>query len=177
MDTEPGLKNEPVVSQTRVQHAYSSPESSVCLNIRSDSCGAVYGAMFGLLLIGLLAAVGHDLFYVHLNSREIQLVSVSQTWVIRIGNMFAFLFKLALAAAISVVYAQGFWFVTRQQVIQTRCIDNMFNVISNPASFFDRRFLSSSTRLVILAALCWTVPLSAVLSPGTLTGLPFVRCV
>jgi len=130
---------------------------------------AAYTAMLGLFSIGLLAAVGHDRFYSYLNNRQIE-DSVPQTWAIRIGNAFAYLFKTALVAAVSVAYAQGFWFFVRRKSLCISSLDNYFAVLYNPLSFFNRDLLQNTTLLFGLAMVSWLLPLAAVFSPGTLTG-------
>jgi len=131
---------------------------------------SAYTLMFGLLLLAVLVAVGHHLFYVYLNGREINEVVLPQTWVIRVGNAFAFLFKLSLVSAIGVAYAQGFWFFVRRKDIEIRSLDAMFGVLYNPALFLNLDLLLKTTLLFALAAISWILPITAVFSPGALTG-------
>ena len=50
-------------------------------------------------------------------------------------------------------------------------LDAMAGVLSNPIKFFNMTLLLKTTYLVLLAIISWTLPLTAVLSPGSLTGL------
>lgn len=134
-----------------------------------------YGLMFGLLLVGLLAAVCHHLFYSYLNNRELKDVLLPQPWVIRMGNAIAFLFKLALVSAIGMAYAQAFWFFVRRKDIKIGSLDAMFGVLSNPALFLNVDLFLKTTVLCSLAAISWILPISAVLSPGSLTGSSLCR--
>ena len=144
---------------------------------REDSSGhslwrtslAAYTTMLGLLLIGLLAAIGHHCFYSYLNNRQID-DSLSQTWASRIGNAFAYLFKSALVAAVAVAYAQGFWFFVRRKSLEIGSLDKYFGVLYNPLSFFNTDLLRNTTLLFGLATVSWLLPLAAVFAPGTLTG-------
>jgi len=133
---------------------------------------SAYTLMFGLLLLAVLVAVGHHLFYVYLDGRELNEVVLPQTWVIRVGNAFAFLFKLSLVSAIGVAYAQGFWFFVRRKDIEIRSLDAMFGVLYNPALFLNLDLFYKTTWLSGLAAISWILPITAVFSPGALTGCP-----
>jgi len=136
---------------------------------------AAYGIMLSLLLLGLVTAICHDLFYSYLDHREIEESGVPQNWAIRIGNTFAYLFKTALVAAVAVAYAQGFWFFVRRKPVEIGSIDNVFGVLSNPLLLFNITFIQKLTLLFGVAGVSWLLPISAVFAPGTLTGycLPF----
>jgi len=60
---------------------------------------AEFFSMLGLLLLGVVAAIGHHVFYSYLNTENVDETAVTQTWAIRIGTAFAYLFKTALIAA------------------------------------------------------------------------------
>lgn len=49
--------------------------------------------MFGSLLVGVLLAIGHAVFYWWLNGKEVD-KTLAQTWVTNIGTIFAFLIKM-----------------------------------------------------------------------------------
>ena len=131
-----------------------------------------YVAMLGLLLLGLLTAIGHHLFYTYLNNREVDTAAIPQNWTIRIGNAIAYLFKTALVAAIAVAYAQGFWYVVRRRSLKIGSLDYIFGVLYNPFLLFNAKLLPKTSLLFGLAAVSWLLPISAVFSPGTLTGYP-----
>lgn len=131
--------------------------------------------MLGLLLLALFAAIGHHLFYLYLDNREIDEAGIPQTWAIRIGNAFAYLFKTALVAALAVAYAQGFWFFVRRKSFAISSLDHYFGVLSNPLLFLKADLLRNTSLLFGLAAVSWLLPISAVFAPGTLTGY-YLRC-
>ena len=136
---------------------------------RRTSLGA-YVTMLGLLLLGLLTAASHHLFYTYLNNRELEESAVPQNWAIRIGNAFAYLFKALLVSAVWVAYAQGFWYFVRRKWLEIGSLDNLFDVLYNPLSFFDTDLFQKTTPLFGLAIVSWLLPLSGVLAPGALTG-------
>jgi hypothetical protein len=137
---------------------------------RWRTSGAAYGIMMSLLLLGLLSAISHHLFYSYLHNRAIDEAAVSQNWSIRIGNAFAYLFKTALVAAVAVAYAQGFWYFARRKSLEIGLLDNCFGVLYNPLGFSNCDFLQKTTLLFGLALVSWLLPISAVFAPGTLTG-------
>jgi hypothetical protein len=141
---------------------------------RSRTILATYTTMLGLLLLGLFAAISHHLFYSHLHNLEIQEAAVPQKWATRIGNAFAYLFKTALVAAVAVAYAQGFWFFVRRKSLEIRSLDYSFSVLSNPLLLFNINSFQKTTLLFGLASVSWLLPISAVFSPGALTGYPLL---
>jgi len=49
--------------------------------------------MVGLTVLAPLVAVGHHLFYVYLDGKQVSQVTIPQAWVIRVGTAFAYLSK------------------------------------------------------------------------------------
>jgi hypothetical protein len=142
-------------------------------NNSSRTTLVAYTTMLGLLLLGIISAISHHLFYSYLDNREIDLAAVPQNWAIRIGNAFAYLFKTALVAAVAVAYAQGFWFFVRRKSLDIRSLDHGFGVLYNPILLFDVNLFQKTTLLFGIAVVSWILPISAVFSPGALTGCPF----
>ena len=138
---------------------------------RHDTPPVATLAMFGLLFIGALTAISHHLFYSHLNKKIIDNAAIGQTWAIRIGTAFAFLFKTALVAAVSVVYAQGFWFIVRRNAFEIGTLDDFFILLNNPLRFFNKSLYGRAILLFGLAMVACLIPISAVFAPGALTGL------
>lgn len=129
-----------------------------------------YAIMTMLLCLGVLAAVGQHCFYAYLNGRIIDDISIAQTWAIRVGIVFAFLFKTTLVAAVGISFSQGFWFFVRRRAILINAIDAIFGVLQNPLQFLAKDLFLKMKVLVILAGISWLLPLTAILSPGALTG-------
>ena len=95
---------------------------------------------------------------------------MTQDWAIRIGTAFAFLFKTVLVAVVGISYAQAFWFFVRRRFIEIGSVDKLFRILYDPMSFFDPRLIRRATLLLVLAAVSWFLPISAVFAPGILTG-------
>jgi hypothetical protein len=131
---------------------------------------AAFISMYGLLLLGILSAICHHLFYSYLNNEAVDEAAVGQTWAIRIGSALAYLFKTVLVAAIAVVYAQGFWFIVRRNLFEIGSLDNFFSLLTNPLLFYNRSLYGKASLLFALAIVSWLLPVSAVLAPGSLTG-------
>jgi hypothetical protein len=129
-----------------------------------------YATMLGLLAIAIATAAGHHAFYDYLDGREVNHVSLSQSWVIRIGTAFAFLFKASLVPAVGVAFCQGFWYAVRRNPIRVAGLDAMFGVLQNPFKFMNRDLVWRTKRLFFLALICWLLPIAAIFAPGALTG-------
>lgn len=142
---------------------------------RLTAAKGVYAA-YGLLILGVGLAISHHLFYTYLNREAVDEAAVGQTWAIRIGSAFAYLFKTALVASIAVVYAQGFWFIVRRNLFEVGAIDNFFGLLTNPLMFLQSS-LYGKARLLFALAMVSLLPISAVIAPGALTGSPTAfRC-
>src|SRR5438477_4415400 len=128
-----------------------------------------YALMFCLLGIGVGTAVEH-FFYHYLDGKAVDNLSISQTWVIRVGTACEFLFKSVLVASVGTAFAQEFWFIIRRKALDINCIDKVFSVLRNPLSFFSTSFISKTPLLFVTAIVCWYIPISAIFSPGALTG-------
>jgi hypothetical protein len=137
---------------------------------RFDTSHMEFLSMFGLLLVGGLTAIGHHLFYSYLNNKEVDQAGVGQTWAIRTGTAFAYLFKTTLVAAIAVVYAQCFWFIVRRNFFEIGSLDDFFALLTNPLLFYHRSLYGKASLLFGLAMVSWLLPISAVFAPGALTG-------
>lgn len=135
--------------------------------------GKAHALMFGFLLLGLLAAIGHHQFYSYLDNLEVSSVSLPQQWIIRFGIAFAFLVKLAFAAAITVAYSQAFWFYVRRRPIRINSLDTIFGLLYDPLWFLNSKIIRQMTWLFVLASISSLLPLCAIFSPGTLTGTEF----
>jgi len=133
--------------------------------------------MIGLTLLAVLAAIGHHLFYVYLDGKQVSQVKIPQAWVIRVGTAFAYLFKASLVAAVGIAFCQRFWYSARRSSLQIRSLDAMFGVLINPLKFFNADLLLRTKVLFIMAVIAWILPIAAIFSPGAMTGFHRVRSV
>jgi len=132
-----------------------------------------YIFMFSLFVVGIATAVGQHILYQYLDGKVVDDVPVSQTWIIRSGTAFAFLFKTVLVAATGIAFIQGFWYVIRRKALTVRGIDATFSALYNPLSFFSLDLLLETRFLFVISIVSWCIPISAIISPGALTGIHF----
>jgi hypothetical protein len=126
--------------------------------------------MFVLLLVAILAAAGQHFYYNYLNGRSVNDVPVSQGWIIRGGTAFAFLFKTCLVMAVGVSFCQSFWYRIRRTTLEVGTLDAIFVLLQSPLSFLVGDLWVKAKLLLLIAVIAWLVPISAILSPGALTG-------
>src|ERR1019366_9136473 len=77
------------------------------------------------LLLGVLAAVGHHLWYNHWNHKAVETASWSQTWIKNFGTAFAFLVKMFLAIVTSTAFVQQFWITVKAKPVAIGEVDSM----------------------------------------------------
>jgi len=123
--------------------------------------------MFGALLIGILLAVGHAVFYWWLNGKQVN-KTLSQTWVTNIGTAFAFLIKMFLAIAAGIAFTQHQWRNMRAQTFEVGEIDTVTTMLEDIFALLDVRMWPRVPTLVIIAIITWLIPVAAVFPPGTL---------
>ncbi|KAL4908141.1 hypothetical protein BDW74DRAFT_97561 [Aspergillus multicolor] len=124
--------------------------------------------MVGLLLCGAGLATGHHFYYRSLDNTLVSSAD-QQAWAIRIGTAFAFLVKSALVAAVGIAAAQQIWATLRRKSVKLSGIDGMFGVLSNPISFFIPDLWMYAKTLTLVAIISWFIPLTAVVTPSTLS--------
>ncbi|KAL4907092.1 hypothetical protein BDW74DRAFT_190093, partial [Aspergillus multicolor] len=124
--------------------------------------------MIGFTLSGALLALGHHLYYYSLDNTLVSSTD-QQTWAIRIGTGFAFLVKASLVSAVGVAAVQEIWAVLRKNFIKLRGIDGMFAVLTSPLAFLVPDLWMYAKILTIMALISWLIPLTAVITPATLS--------
>ncbi|KAI0845703.1 hypothetical protein F5Y00DRAFT_245797 [Daldinia vernicosa] len=117
---------------------------------------------------GILAAVGHHLYYERLNDTPVTSEDL-QVWSIRIGTGLALLTRCGLVAAIGIAAVQQTWLSLRKRAMSIGGIDSMFDIMGNPWSFLNRDFLTHAKRLAVLAAIAWLLPIITIVTPATLS--------
>lgn len=78
--------------------------------------------MHVLVIIGTLFAVGHHLFYLHLNGKE----AITQPMMLRYGTVIAFFAKASLGTAVTIAFHQRAWRVVRFKTARVQTIDSIF---------------------------------------------------
>lgn len=109
------------------------------------------------LLLGIGLSFGHDAFYRYLDTREVNDVIISQTWVNRVGTALAFLVKTSLVACVTTAYVQLFWYKARNRSFALAKIDTLFALPADPWSFHDLALLLRVPDLLLLGLAMWYV--------------------
>ncbi|KAL4990467.1 hypothetical protein BDW68DRAFT_154285 [Aspergillus falconensis] len=124
--------------------------------------------MVGLVTCGAMLSMGHHFYY---RSFEDTLVASTdqQTWAIRIGTGFAFLVKSCLVSAVGIAAAQETWATLRRKSVKLSGIDGMFAVLDSPLAFLTPDLWVYAKTLTVLAIVAWLIPLTAVVTPATLS--------
>ncbi|KAK5996953.1 hypothetical protein PT974_02301 [Cladobotryum mycophilum] len=135
-----------------------------------------------MFFVGATAsAIGHDVYYSSLHGTvvvnttskwDLEAVRDGQEWKIRFGTGFAFLVKAMFAQAVVIAFQQHLWLTTRNKAITINGLDAMFAAAGSLVSFFNGEFLRKAKVGAILALLVWLIPLSALITPATLTVTP-----
>ncbi|KAL4805375.1 hypothetical protein BDV18DRAFT_161031 [Aspergillus unguis] len=124
--------------------------------------------MVGPVVCGALLAVGHHLYYDSLNDTRVHSIN-QQIWAIRIGTGFAFLIRSFLVAAVGVAATQELWATLRKKSIRLYGIDSMFAVMGSPLALLSWDVWVYAKTLTLLAILAWLIPLTAIVTPATLS--------
>lgn len=166
--TEPLLQPQQPNNST----AQEQNERLLANQIQPQRCRMVAVCLLAMVIlwVGALAtALGQHFFYISIDGSEIH-SGLSQAWVVRLGVAFGFIFKTLLVGAVSVIYAQALWFWVQRRAIRVESLDAIFGVLNNPTLFFNRELIQKTPFLFSVALISWTIPISAVIAPGALTG-------
>ncbi|TEY35155.1 hypothetical protein BOTCAL_0603g00060 [Botryotinia calthae] len=123
------------------------------------------------LLLGSSVGLGHHFAYQSFDQQP-QTV-FSQSWAHNLGSGAAFLVKTSFTLTILLALQEVLWFSFRRRDIKISLIDKLFTLSSNPFSFVPSAFVNAPLATA-LAAFAWTIPISAILSPGSLVVGPMV---
>lgn len=128
-------------------------------------------SIIGLLMIGLGSGVCHHLFYAYLDGSSAE-SAINQQLATRIGTAFAFLVKTTLVAAIGISRKQLIWYALRRRPITLAGIDGLFGVSSDPTQFANLDMILNAPFSTLMAIVMWTIPLSSIVAPGSLSITP-----
>jgi hypothetical protein len=138
-----GVQND-LVQVTNSRGRHSAPHKTVII-------------MLSGLFLGVLAAVGHHLWYNHWNQKVVETVSWSQTWIKNFGTAFAFLVKMFLAIVTSTAFVQQFWITVKAKPVAIGQLDSMFTVLQSALQFLSLRIWMNNPILAFLAIITWQV--------------------
>ncbi|KAI1312018.1 hypothetical protein F5Y03DRAFT_262214 [Xylaria venustula] len=134
--------------------------------------------MIGAWLGGILIALGHHLYYFHLdgtaadvNQQILGVEITSQQFTNAVGTSFTFIVRALLVYASTIAYLQLFWRAARQPTKQNTLgdLDSMFSVLSNLFNLGRVSVWLKQPLLLLVALVSWLLPIAFVLPPGTLS--------
>lgn len=110
--------------------------------------------ILSLFIAGVIAAVGHHLFYTNLNGQ----VATDQLRMIRWGTALAFFVKSTLVGSSILCNRQRIWRTFRTKAMTIDGIDGLFSAPEDPTQFFINGEMWKNGKLATLMALCcWYV--------------------
>jgi hypothetical protein len=107
------------------------------------------------LVLGVLAAIGHHLWYSHWNGKVVETASWSQTWIKNFGTAFAFLVKMFLAIITSTAFIQQFWITVKSKPVAVGQVDSMFTVLQSALQFLSLKLWLQNPLLASFAIITW----------------------
>jgi len=107
------------------------------------------------LFSGIALSVGHHFFYARFDGLLVGEVPIDQTWIIRIGTIFAFAAKTLLVIAASAAFIQQQWLALSRNEFKIRQIDTMTGVLGNAFSLFASRIWFRFPLLALMAGVTW----------------------
>ncbi|KIW34877.1 uncharacterized protein PV07_01624 [Cladophialophora immunda] len=128
----------------------------------------VMGAGF---LAGITLMASHHALYQSLSGQPAD-NALLQLWAIRAGTALAFLSRLCLAVGTGVAYDQWMWVNLHAKPHEIGSLDSMFAILGNAFEFLAVRIWWRRPILALLAAMTWLLPISAIITPGTLSVQP-----
>ncbi|EOA86992.1 uncharacterized protein SETTUDRAFT_171288 [Exserohilum turcica Et28A] len=123
--------------------------------------------MITLFVAGFAAAVGHHVFYDHLNGEP----ATAQLRMVRYGTALAFFVRSTLVGTAVMCNRQRIWYTFRRKAMTIKGIDGLFSAPEDPTQFFTNWEMTRNGKLATFMAACtWLIPLASVLSPASLTS-------
>ncbi|KAK3687593.1 hypothetical protein B0T22DRAFT_489454 [Podospora appendiculata] len=129
--------------------------------------------MYELLLVGIVLAVSHHVFYSRLDKTPAD----DQLKMLRYGNMLAYATKSFLATAIIFAYRQQIWATVRRKNLQLGTIDSLFAAVDDIRAMVNLEFITQTKVALGLAIVVWLFPLTVILTPATLTVSPLLETI
>ena len=103
-----------------------------------------------LFMVGFAAAVGHHLFYMHLNGKP----ATEQLKMVRYGTALAFFVKSTLVGTVIMCNRQRIWYTFRRKAMTINGIDGLFSATEDPTQFFLNWEMIRNGKLATLMAAC-----------------------
>jgi len=106
--------------------------------------------MASLFVAGVMGAVGHHIFYTHLDGQP----ATEQLMMVRYGTALAFFTKSMLVSCVIVCYRQRIWHTLRNKAMTINGIDGLFSATEDPTMFFLNWEMVRNGKLATLMAIC-----------------------
>ena len=110
--------------------------------------------MYLLLLVGVLMAVGHHIFYSRLRGKPAE----DQLKMMRFGTLMAYVAKSSLVSAVIFAYRQQIWATVRRKNLKLRTIDNLFAAADDLRAMASWELMKKARVALSLALVVWFVP-------------------
>lgn len=109
--------------------------------------------MYLLLLVGVIMAVGHHVFYSRLRGKPAE----DQLKMMRFGTLMAYVAKSSLVSAVIFAYRQQIWATVRRKNLKLRTIDNLFAAADDLRAMASWELLKKARVALSLALVVWFV--------------------
>ncbi|ETS74716.1 hypothetical protein PFICI_13200 [Pestalotiopsis fici W106-1] len=119
------------------------------------------------LLLGIIFAVGHHLFYASLDGEIVRSPS-QQEWYLRIGTGLSFLVRALLSASIGSAYVQLIWHNLKSTTTSIKGVDAILGVLHNIWDLTVWELWRTRPIVIVVALAIWALPLTAIVTPATL---------
>lgn len=114
----------------------------------------VPAVMVSALLIGVVAAVGHDRFFQYHDGRQVG-SNLSQKVVSNLALAFAFTVKVFLVTASSTAFIQQLFYDLKQRGEKVVHVDTLFGALRNILQFRHLELWIRHIMLLVLAVVTW----------------------
>ncbi len=123
--------------------------------------------LFGLIMLGLLFAVGHHMVFAFLDSKPVS--SYSQTWVNRMSVGVALVVKMCCTLACGLAFQHTLWYSFRRNFIKVQSMDKLLDLRSNILGFLSFDCFRCAPFAMAIATIIWFLPVLPVVVPGALS--------
>jgi hypothetical protein len=107
--------------------------------------------MYALLLLGIIFAISHHVFY----SRLAGTPAEDQLKMMRFGTLLAYLSKSSLVSAVIFAYRQQIWATVKRKNMRLRGIDNLFAAVDDLTALASWELMKKARVALALAVLVW----------------------
>ncbi|KAI9647681.1 hypothetical protein NHQ30_004066 [Ciborinia camelliae] len=134
--------------------------------------------MGGNLMIGIVASVSHHIFYSSMVGKQVG-DDYSQQWILRYGNILAFVSQVCLVSSVGFAYTQWLWksLYHKDTKVSVQCLDAAFVADTSFLSILNREMLWKLKLGSSLAMIAWALPIASLLTPGTLFVMPSTKVI